>query len=301
MRVFYSINRFRTWLALGLAWGCLGAAWGHEGTDLREVGRRLAEQYGPAVLTVQIVITMGDEASGDELKSECIGTVIAPDGLTLIPLSAIDPGSLLNNMGPMSMMMPDMQSRVKDLKLLVGKRKEIPATVVRRDSDLNMAFIRPLEKPEEPMPYIDLADSAAAEMLDPIITLARMGKIANRELRLASGEIHAIVKKPRKFYVPQMSLSGLGVPVFTAQGKLIGILLSRTSPGGIDDMMGGALNLDFIRMIGVLPIILPAEDVLEVAQQADEEAPAEQAGTQPVDEETAVPSESSEASDQPQP
>ena len=38
--------------------------------SLTETGRKLAEEIGPALVTVQIVVTIGDDTSGEELKSE---------------------------------------------------------------------------------------------------------------------------------------------------------------------------------------------------------------------------------------
>ena len=271
-----SIHRTGLLLALGL----IGAAVSPASADaqgLPEVGRELAEKFGPAIITVQILVTIGDDSSGDEQKVEAIGTVVGPDGLTLVPLSAIDPTSMFRGMGPQAMFFTmNMQSRVKDIKFLLGRRKEVPATVVLRDPDLHFAFLRPLEKPAEPMTYIDLTQAVGAEMLDPIVTLSRMGKAGQRKVSLATGEIRSIVEKPRMFYVPQLSLNGLGVPVFNGQGELIGISLLKTSPGGMEDMMGGAMTLNATQLLGgMLPIILPAEDVHEAALQAPEEAPEE--------------------------
>ena len=271
---------YRTGLLLAL--GLISAAVSPVPADaqaLREIGRELAEEFGAAVITVQILVSIGNDSSGDEQKIEAIGTVVSPDGLTLVPLSAIDPTSMFRGMGPQAMFFTmNMQSRVKDIKFLLGRRKEVPATVVLRDPDLHFAFLRPLEKPAEPMTFIDLAQAVGAEMLDPIVTLSRMGKAGQRNVSLATGEIRSIVEKPRMFYVPQLSLNGLGVPVFNGQGELIGISLLKTSPGGVEDMMGGVMTLNATQLLGgMLPIILPAEDVHEAALQAPEEALEEEA------------------------
>jgi hypothetical protein len=76
--------------------------------------------------------------------------------------------------------------------------------------------------------------------------------------------IEAIVNKPRKFYIPGgMNLNGLAVPAFSENGKVLGLIVLRTQSGGDDmgGMMGGGNQ-------NIVPIILPATDVAEVAAQA---------------------------------
>ena len=268
-------------LALGFA--LMGFTAQRARADIREVGRDLAENFGDAVISAEIVVSMGDDTAGSEQRIEAVGTVIGPDGLTVFSLSAIDPESLMSSMGPAMGMLGNSQTREKDIKLRIGRRTEISAAVVLRDRDLNMAFVRPIEKPEEPMTYLDLSQAADAQMLDQIVILSRMGKAANREIGLATGEIQTIIERPRKFFVPKHHLNGLGVPVFNEEGGLLGISLIRTTRGGFEGIMGGAMTLNGSQMLGgILPIILPASDVLEIAATAPEEAaPEEEIGADP--------------------
>jgi hypothetical protein len=60
---------------------------------------------------------------------------------------------------------------------------------------------------------------------------------------------------------------GIGTPVFMLNGKLAGLLVLRSMSGGrpgMFSMMGGSEGL------GLLPVILPAGDIKEVAKQATE-------------------------------
>ena len=59
----------------------------------------------------------------------------------------------------------------------------------------------------------------------------------------------------------------MGTPAFSTAGKLVGLLtLRQVDPGrsSMFSMMGGA------EAMGLLPVILPAADVLEIAKQATE-------------------------------
>jgi hypothetical protein len=79
-------------------------------------------------------------------------------------------------------------------------------------------------------------------------------------------DIGAIIEKPRRFFVlAGTAPAGMGVPAFLANGKMIGLLTLRqveTGRSGMFAMMGGTEGL------GLLPVILPAADVMEIAQQA---------------------------------
>jgi hypothetical protein len=249
---------------------------------LRDVGRQLAKDDGAAIVNVQIIISQqtsyGGSNSENEAQIETSGTVIDQDGLTIVPLSAVDPSQMLkrfmsNEMGNQM----NMNSRVKDIKLIVNKKIEIPATVVLRDDDLNIAYLRPIKKQATPFKAIDLDQTAEPRLLDRVCVLARMGRVGDREISVMTGEIQAIVNKPRKFYVPSSELAsgGLGVPIFDQNGKFIGIVLVRAAPGAMEDTMGNMLGIG--NQSGMLVIILPAKNIKEEAAQAPKEAPAKTA------------------------
>lgn len=267
----------RLCLVLALTFSAWLVAAGAGAEELRDTGRRLAKELGAAIVNVQIVLSQqssfGGNNSENEVKMETSGTVINPDGLTIVPLSAVDPSQVLKRMmsGDMGNQM-SLNSRVKDIKLIVNKRKEIPATVVLRDEDLNIAFLRPIKKPAEPFKAIDIKTTAEPRLLDEVMVLARMGRVADREISVMTGEIQCLITKPRKFFVPSSELAsgGLGVPIFDKNARFIGIVLMRTSPGGMEDSAGSMLGMG--GQGGVLVVILPAKNIQDEAAQAPKEA-----------------------------
>jgi len=263
-------------LVFGLA--CSAVAFAQ---SIEEQGRAILEKHQKAVVAVQLVVKskysmMGMGSEEQESKQEATGFVIDPTGLIVLPLSSTDPGGMLESM--MSAMggegnQPKIETTIGDVKVLLDDGKEIPAQVVLRDKDLDLAFVRTSEKPADPLPCIDLGQSGEAQVLDQVVALNRLGKVANRSSSVSLERIEAIVRKPRTFYLPgnDPTHSGLGSPVFTLDGKALGILVMRTikgeSGGGLMDMMGMAK--------GMLVIVLPAADILEAAKQAPAEVPKE--------------------------
>lgn len=229
--------------------------------DLRQTGRRMADEKGDAIVTIQVVIGITFQGGNErERRRELSGTVLSEDGLTLAPLSELDPSETMKRLAGSAADF-QLESRVKDLRLVhPTTKKELPATIVLRDPDLDLAFIRPTETPEPSFTAIDLTDSAEPKLLEEVFVLARLGRVANRTLGVMTGEVQAIVKKPRTFYIPsgELATGGLGVPIFSSEGRFIGIILMRTLAAGSARDAGD-------RTIG---IILPASQVLRIAEQA---------------------------------
>jgi hypothetical protein len=236
-------------------------------------GKEIIDKNSNAVVTLQLVIKQkvsfgGSPSQEDESKAEATGTVISPDGLTLVSLSQTDPTVMLEAMmaGNPQLAQLNMESEIQDAKLVLEDGTEIDAEIILRDKDLDMAFARPLVKPEKPLDYIDLNDSADAAYLEQVITLNRLGKVAKRVHAASVERISAIVEKPRKFYIPgnDPTQTGLGSPAFSLDGKIIGVFVMKTAPssgGGLGGMMGGGIGNN------VMSIILPAIDILDAVAQ----------------------------------
>jgi len=256
-----------------LAWGGSDVALGDK---LAAAGRRLLAQQGECVVNVELVIETKMSMGGgvdmsEENKTEATATFLHPSGLAVVPLSDIDPMSLLNKImggdshAGMSQMKWD--SQVKDIKLRLHDGREVPAEVVLRDRDLDLAFVRPNPPLESEVQFIDFREGADPKLLDQLICLDRLGKVANWELGLSLCRLSCRVTKPRLLYVPSQ-LDNMGCPVFTDRGKIVGLVLLRSMGGGGASMAGMLGSMGGQGNMGVLPVILPAKDIAEVADQA---------------------------------
>ena len=126
-----------------------------------------------------------------------------------------------------------------------------------------MALIRPTQAVESPLPYIDLKNSAKLDLLDRVLMIGRMGKLANRASVAYLERIQAVVEKPRKFYIIRASSMGnvIGSPVFATDGKVLGVLLLRLVPG----MLESESNEE-----PLIPVVVPAEDILSMLSHLPE-------------------------------
>jgi S1-C subfamily serine protease len=231
--------------------------------ELRETARRVAEEKSPAIVTLVVVSEVSYSFQGssqrEEDRSETAGVVISEDGLVVTALSSVDPTGMIERMGGGQDF--GFSATLKDVKYILDDNTEVPATMVLRDNDFDLAFLRPLEPPAEPMVYIDLADSVEPQLLDETFTLARMGRIARRTVAAMSGEIQAVIDRPRTFYVTDAETvsGGTGTPVFAADGRIIGIVLFHVLPGAAESTSNEE---------PIMPVVVPAADVLEIASHA---------------------------------
>lgn len=261
------MNRYSSAFVLAVSC-CLAAA--AVADDAASRGREILGKNRGAVVTVQLVIKQqtsyqGGSSQAGESKTEATGTVIDPTGLVVMSLSESDPMSIFEAMMDEMPGGFKMETEVRDVKILLEDGTEVPAEIVLRDRDLDMAFVRPKEKPESDFACVDLEKTGEPEILDQVIALNRLGKVAGRVYSASVERVDAIVHKPRTFYVPgsDPTNTGLGSPVFTLEGDFIGVLLLRTikNIGGASGMMFGGMEDN------VIAVILPAEDVISAAEQ----------------------------------
>ena len=244
--------------------------------DDRTAGREIVKKWQNAIVTVRVVLKMRVSVGGREMQSmdesvETVGTVIDPSGLTVLSLGALNPGAMMNKMiGGSGSGQERMEfgSEPSDVKLRLPDGRELPARIVLRDEDLDLAFLRPTAKPDKPLVAINLADEGRPALLDSVIVLTRLGRVGGWTPAASLQTIGAIIEKPRTFYVIETgSAGGMGTPAFTPSGKVVGLLTMRsiqTGRTGMFSMVGGSEGL------GLLPVILPAADVRDIAQQAPE-------------------------------
>jgi hypothetical protein len=246
----------------------MAAAWAtaqDETTQAREILNKNRE----AVVTLRLVINQQISMPGmgsrkDESKVEVTGTVIDPSGLTLVSLSQTDPASVFRGMMGSRASQMQFESQVADAKIVRADGSEVDAKIVLRDKDLDFAFVRPKDPGATPWPHVDLTQASQPQVLDELVILARMGRIANRVYGASIDRVQALVERPRTFYIPVGvdPSGGLGAPAFTLDGKTVGVLLLRTmqaDTGGMAGIQGSD---------SAVVIVVPAADIQEAAAQA---------------------------------
>ena len=230
--------------------------------EVSDKGREIFKKNEHAIVTVTLVQKMAatGRSGAREAKQDITGMVVDPSGLTVLALSSVDPSELYRHLAEEY----KTEIEVSDVKILLEDGTEMPAEIVLRDKDLDLAFIRPKTKPASPMAALDLSKSSRAQVLDQLVTLNRLKRAAGRAFSASVERVSAVVQKPRTFYIPDSSQTetAMGSPAFSLDGGLVGVVVMRAV-----NAQGAASVRDCMTAI-----ILPAEDIAKAAAQAPAEA-----------------------------
>jgi hypothetical protein len=277
-------------IAVALAVAFIGTAYAQDppapaatAPNAAATGRDILEKNKAAVVTVRLVINQqysmpGSGSQKQESRQEITGLIVDPSGLTAVSLSETDPSSLIRRMYGARARDIQFESTVTDAKLILSDGTEVPAKIVISDRDLDLAFLRPITAPAAPLPAVNLDQAAQPQLLDEILILSRLGRVAGRAYGAAIDRVQAVIERPRKFFVPVGAdpSGGLGSPVFAMDGNIVGLTLLRSI-----EVEGGGGNA---MQQGTLVIVVPAADIKDAAAQAPSvEEAAKQEAAQPAE------------------
>lgn len=238
-------------LILFLCLGQIVPAFSQDKT-VEEKARALVEQYKPAMVVVTVKGKLEATTSGEPLPTRdqqrrTLGVTISDKGLIVVSNAAIDA----------SVGLTGQQARVEnkvvkiktaktvfsEIEISYGDSTLIHGKVVRQDVDADVAFILPdiaeakaLNKGK--FPKVDLTDFAAtAQAGDRVVGLSRSSAVYGYMPTLVLGRITGVYKGDRTYFVTNAG-TAQGIPVFTLDGKPVGITVVRIVDGKPSGVLG---------------------------------------------------------------
>jgi S1-C subfamily serine protease len=224
--------------------------------------KKIFAEHQDSVLWVSVVAKIslsglgGSDAPDRDQKLEALATVITSDGLLVTALSLVDPTSLISGQRVRTSsgtVKVDASAEIKEVQIIMPDGTEVPAEVVLKDVDLDLVFIRAKADSKEAKSVtfkpVDLKDSAKIGIADDVVALARAGELLNRQPTVMRGQVMTLVKKPREFIRADCAIPG--TPTFNLDGKIVGLCVTRHTARS-----------------NPTPVVMPAADVQEVAEQA---------------------------------
>lgn len=277
--------RFPAALAVALAAISLAGPPGRSRADepVPARARKVFEQNRESIVKVTAVAQIRLSAAArpglnlpereDKVRTD--GTLVDDQGLVVLSLSAIDPSRLIDGReanSPMGPIKVDASATLKELEIILGDGTEIPASLVFKDDDLDLAFVRPKADAAEARGVafdpVDLADSGAVQVADYTVSVIRLEDLFNNDPALMPGQISAVLERPRPFLLA--TNVARGCPMFTLDGKLlgIGIMRHRKTEGGT--AAGNALvpAAEVRKLVGQIPAQAPDTAVEKPAATA---------------------------------
>jgi len=263
-------------LAGGLFAGCATPPQGG-GAAAQQVqqARQLVAWHQNAMVTVLGTLKVGmtvrnlGVSENNESAVEAIGTVVDPSGVVLAGTLLLDPiGSLMR--GPLRLQRGDqtfeldVKSHLENLRLLLADKTEVPARVLLRDDDLGLFVLAAEPKPGVKAPVfsaVQLADESDARLYTSYYVLGRANEMFQHALLIGRAMPVNTLAKPRPCQTLLTSMMPVGMPVFAADGRLVGI-------GSLSFRAPDFEHPESAQNVHPLPILLPVADVRELLARA---------------------------------
>lgn len=195
--------------------------------------------YASSVLYIEVTMETSYAMDGASDKNEqaenVTGILVDKSGLIIVPLLMISPNDALkqamegmaNASAESKKMMDSFRMEIKKIVVKLPDGTELPATVVLKDAQSELAFIKTSAAlPAEYKP-IDVPASTSVDLGDDLLCLSRMGSVSKFAPRVGGMYIAAKLTEPKQRYVLESNTDDVGLPAFTMDGQWAGVVLPK--------------------------------------------------------------------------
>ena len=240
-------------------------------------GAALLERIAPAIVGVDAVIrtemSMGGQGSDQEGKVEMVGAVVDPSGLIMVWNSRISSTRIREVLEVMGRAEGGFEVKITPIRFDVtvpGRAERLPAFLAASDERLDVAFLQLERPPAEPLAAIDLGAAVEPAVGEPVYSVSRLNQSFDRAPFYESGRVVGHLAKPRRAWILEGELTALGLPLFDAAGRPVGVLATVLSSAGKEEGglpgMGGLFG-ESGKTLGPLGgFLLPAEPVARAVE-----------------------------------
>lgn len=217
----------------------------------------LLRDRAASVVTIRYVLKTTVEGEEDEEDAESTGVLVDPAGWVVCSSSGL--GDVAGD---------GFRISASDFKVLIGDDHEgEEASLVARDKELDLAWVRLRKAPTGKLPAVDLSSPPPVRAGERLMTLRRLGRFFDRAPEVLEGRVSAVLSKPRDLYAPGSGMGGaVGEPVFNTQGQFVGIYVLQ-APEADDEDSESAEDLSEV-------MILPGATVAKATERAKKSPPA---------------------------
>ena len=199
---------------------------------------------------------------GEAQESNCGGLVIDASGLTVVSYAALNPmerlaGALKLRMGGDGEAIK-AKAELSRIQMRLEDGTEVPARLVLKDKELDLAFLVPDPKEGDKVPQfspVKLSVAAGVKELDDVVAISRHGKDLGYQPIVAVGQVASLITKPRVMY-DLSAATRPGSPVFLPDGRLLGVTINFSGGEGLASLAAREA------------LVLPAAEIAKLADQA---------------------------------
>ncbi len=241
----------------------------------------LLEKAAPCIVTVKVVIktefSMMGQAQNEESRSELQGVVVHDSGLIMISnagISADRAMEAISGLGNPMLANMDITMTPTDFAVIFGnEEEEHDAFLVAKDTKLDLAFLQVQGVTDRELVTVNFAEGVKPAVGDTVVAISRLKKGYDYAPFATTARVSGAIRKPRKAWIVDGSMSSYGLPVFSSSGDVVGVLITL-APTTTDDSGGSGFG-SMMRMMrgggldaGVGTFILPAKVVNGLIKQS---------------------------------
>ena len=248
----------------------IGAMGGRASAGDPEDYEKLLSEKAPALVTVKFVLKMG--AGGfmgeQEQETEIPGVMIDSSGLVLCSNNLLVGFSSL--MGRMMGGMGEVAATPTDIKVMIGDDPEgMEAELIARDTELDLAWLKIIDSGDVTFAFVDFSKGVEPRIGERLVCVRRMSKYFARSAVVAEGRLGGRTSKPRDLFLPMGDLrAGLGLPIYTASGRVVGITVTQMLDAEDTDFFQGFSGISDIETMMTGGLVRPSATVARATRRA---------------------------------
>lgn len=201
--------------------------------------REMLEKYKASLVVVTVegrltTTTDGTPLPDQQQQRRTLGVTIRSTGLIVISNSAVDPAVGLSGqkarLDDKVVTIQTAKTAFEKVEISYGDSTVLPGSVIGQDVDADVAFVLPDEaaakKLNKTFEFVDLANAALSEPADEVIGLSRSSSAYAYMPTVIVGRVTGVFNGDRRYFVTTAG-TAQGIPVFSTDGKVVGITLER--------------------------------------------------------------------------
>lgn len=271
-------------IALALTLGIAAAAMGASDWDQYKA---VVAKVSPSIVSVRIVtkteMTLAGQSQTSESRTTSQGVVVSADGLIMIsnlPFATDRLNKLFQTAGSQA---KDVGIKITPVSFQVrvdGIDQDFDGFLAATDKNLGLAFVKLTDPGSHTLTPIDFTSPASPEIGEPVIQITRLSKAYVYAPYFQTGRVSGQITKPRAAWILDGGVDDIGLPVYTQDGNIIGVLTSvpsgdedsQTDEGGDD--MGMMLRMvdGGSPKVATTTFLVPAAGVTSVVEMAKQQA-----------------------------
>ncbi len=265
-------------LALSLALACSPVV--ASATAAQEM--QTVMQNAPSIVTVKIVMTtqMGEGSSvqNQESSTSAPGVVVEPNGLIMLSKSSYSMDSLASMFGEDTSGFK-VKTTPTSFKVTVGNEShEYSAVLAATDDILGLAFVQITDLGTRKLQTADFSPVVTPVVGDAVLSVTRLAKGYDFAPVVHRGRIAGSITLPRSAFILDGVQGIPGLPVYTGDGKVLGVITYlKPTISGADGSPGMLQALTALFSGGGLSalmqsFVVPNTTVRPVIAQAEQRA-----------------------------